>query len=147
MCRSLGKELRVLLGVAKRIVGFLLLLVWVLFSGFRIFCIYVIRRLHLSATPRNYSGTPFWVRRPPFCIFSTEKAHSIIGRHRQPNNKYDQVSLTIEIMRLGAQRSIYLGPTNNMAINWPICVNLWLVANVLFGFRSTPFRVKPVTFC
>ena len=58
MCRSLGKELRVLLGVAKRIVGFLLLLVWVLFSGFWIFCIYVIRRLHLSATPRNYSGAP-----------------------------------------------------------------------------------------
>ena len=30
---------------------------WVLCSGFSIFCIYVIRGLHLSATPRNYSGT------------------------------------------------------------------------------------------
>ena len=58
MCRSVEKELRVLLGVAKSIVGLLLLLVWVLFSGFSIFCIYVIRGLHLSATPRNYSGTP-----------------------------------------------------------------------------------------
>ena len=47
-----------LLGVAKSIVGLLLFLVWVLFSGFSIFCIYVIRGLHLSATPRNYSGTP-----------------------------------------------------------------------------------------
>ena len=58
MCRSLGKELRVLLGVAKSIVGLLLFLVWVLFSGFSIFCIYVIRGLHLSATPRNNSETP-----------------------------------------------------------------------------------------
>ena len=48
--------LRVLLGVAKSIVGLLLFLVWVLFSGFSILCIYV-RWLHLSATPRNYSET------------------------------------------------------------------------------------------
>ena len=58
MCRSVEKELRVLLVAAKSIVGLLLFLVWVLFSGFSIFCIYVIRGLHLSATPRNYSGTP-----------------------------------------------------------------------------------------
>ena len=57
MCRSVEKELRVLLVAAKSIVGLLLFLVWVLFSGFSIFCIYVIRGLHLSATPRNYSGT------------------------------------------------------------------------------------------
>ena len=54
MCRSVEKELRVLLGVAKSIVGLLLFLVWVLFSGF---CIYVIRGWHLSATPINYCGT------------------------------------------------------------------------------------------
>ena len=48
--------LGVLLGVAKSIVGLLLFLVWVLFSGFSILCIYV-RWLHLSATPRNYSET------------------------------------------------------------------------------------------
>ena len=58
MRRSVEKELRVLLGVAKSIVGLLLFLVWVLFSGFSIFCIYVIRGLHLSATPRNYIGAP-----------------------------------------------------------------------------------------
>ena len=58
MCRSVEKELRVLLGVAKSIVGLLLFLVWVLFSGFSIYCIHVIRGLHLLATPRNYSGTP-----------------------------------------------------------------------------------------
>ena len=29
-----------------------------IFSGFSIFCIYLIRGLHVSATPRNYSGTP-----------------------------------------------------------------------------------------
>ena len=40
MCRSVEKELRVLLVAAKSIVGLLLFLVWVLFSGF---CIYVIR--------------------------------------------------------------------------------------------------------
>ena len=37
MCRSVGKELRVLLGVAKSIVGLLLFLVWVLFSAFQSF--------------------------------------------------------------------------------------------------------------
>ena len=58
MCRSVEKELRLLLGVAKSIVGLLLFLVWVLFSGFSIYCIHVIRGLHLLATPRNYSGTP-----------------------------------------------------------------------------------------
>ena len=57
MYRSVEKELRVLLGVAKSIFGLLLFLVWVLFSGFSICCIYVIRGLHLSATPRNYGGT------------------------------------------------------------------------------------------
>ena len=58
MCRSVEKELRVLFGVAKSIVGLLLFLVWVLFSGFSIFCIHVIRGLQPLATPRNYSGTP-----------------------------------------------------------------------------------------
>ena len=41
MCRSVEKELRVLLGVAKSIVGLLWFLVWVLFSGFSIFCIQI----------------------------------------------------------------------------------------------------------
>ena len=37
MCRSLGKELRVLFGVAKSIAGLLLLLVWVYLVAFQSF--------------------------------------------------------------------------------------------------------------
>ena len=80
-----------LLGVAKSIVGLLLFLVWVLFSGFSIFCVYVIRGLHLLSTPRNYSGTPLsWssMGQKSFAVLMRVCLQENVGNVLDPDKSY-----------------------------------------------------------